>query len=112
MTGVTDDTREVTEGSIFVCIKGANFDGHSAAQKMLGNGATAVVAGHDTGCERQVIVQNTRLELANMLSRFYSEPAKKFGLLAVTGTNGKTTTAHFVKHILTVLGKKCGCIGI
>ena len=111
MTGVTDDTREVTEGSIFVCIKGANFDGHSAAQKMLGNGATAVVAGHDTGCERQVIVQNTRLELANMLSRFYSEPAKKFGLLAVTGTNGKTTTAHFVKHILTVLGKKCGCIG-
>lgn len=111
MTGVTDDTREVTKGSIFVCIKGANFDGHSAAQKMLGNGATAVVAGHDTGCERQVIVQNTRLELANMLSRFYSEPAKKFGLLAVTGTNGKTTTAHFVKHILTVLGKKCGCIG-
>lgn len=111
MTGVTDDTREVTKGSIFVCIKGANFDGHSAAQKMLGNGVTAVVAGHDTGCERQVIVQNTRLELANMLSRFYSEPAKKFGLLAVTGTNGKTTTAHFVKHILTVLGKKCGCIG-
>ena len=111
MTGVTDDTREVTKGSIFVCIKGANFDGHSAAQKMIGNGATAVVAGHDTGCERQVIVQNTRLELANMLSRFYSEPAKKFGLLAVTGTNGKTTTAHFVKHILTVLGKKCGCIG-
>ena len=111
MTGVTDDTREVAKGSIFVCIKGANFDGHSAAQKMIGNGATAVVAGHDTGCERQVIVQNTRLELANMLSRFYSEPAKKFGLLAVTGTNGKTTTAHFVKHILTVLGKKCGCIG-
>lgn len=111
MTGVTDDTREVTGGSIFVCIKGANFDGHSAAQKMLDNGATAVVAGHDTGCERQVIVKNTRLELADMLSRFYGEPAKKFGLLAVTGTNGKTTTAHFVKHILTVLGKKCGCIG-
>ncbi len=111
MTGVTDDTHEVTGGSIFVCVKGANFDGHSAAQKMLDNGATAVVAGHDTGCERQVIVKNTRLELADMLSRFYGEPAKKFGLLAVTGTNGKTTTAHFVKHILTVLGKKCGCIG-
>lgn len=111
VAAVTDSTAEVKPGSIFVCIKGARFDGHKAAEEMLGKGAVMIVTDHDIKCGKQLVVSNTRLTLARLLSHFYGEPAKKFGLLAVTGTNGKTTTAHFVKHILNELGKKCGCIG-
>lgn len=111
VTGVTDNTSEVTEGSIFVCVKGARFDGHTAAGEMLSKGAVMIVTDHDIKCDKQLVTDNTRLCLARLLNRFYGNPSEKFGLLAVTGTNGKTTTAHFVKHILNTLGKKCGCIG-
>lgn len=111
ITSVTDNTADVTEKSLFVCIKGARFDGHSVAQKMIEKGAAAVVAEYDTGAERQIIVDNTRLALAELCSAFNGEPTKKLSLIAVTGTNGKTTVAHLVKHILTTFGKKCGCIG-
>lgn len=111
ITSVTDNTARVTENSLFVCIKGARFDGHSAAQEMLGKGVAAVVTDHDIKVKNQIIVENTRLALAELCSAMNGNPTKKLGLIAVTGTNGKTTTAHLVKHILTTLGKKCGCIG-
>ena len=70
-----------------------------------------IVTDHDIKCGKQLVTDNTRLCLARLLNCFYGKPSEKLGLLAVTGTNGKTTTAHFVKHILTTLGKKCGCVG-
>ena len=109
VTGVTDNTAEVKQGSIFVCVKGARFDG--AAAEMLSKGAVMIVTDHDIKCGKQLVTDNTRLCLARLLNSFYGKPSEKLGLLAVTGTNGKTTTAHFVKHILTTLGKKCGCVG-
>ena len=111
VTGVTDNTAEVKQGNIFVCVKGARFDGHSAAAEMLSKGAVMIVTDHDIKCGKQLVTDNTRLCLARLLNCFYGKPSEKLGLLAVTGTNGKTTTAHFVKHILTTLGKKCGCVG-
>ena len=111
VTGVTDNTSEVTKGSIFVCVKGARFDGHTAAEDMLSKGAVMIVTDHDIRCGKQLVTDNTRLCLARLLNSFYGKPSEKLGLLAVTGTNGKTTTAHFVRHILHTLGKKCGCIG-
>lgn len=111
ITGITDNTANVTKGSLFVCIKGTHFDGHSVAAKMIEKGAAAVAAERDTGCKNQIICDNTRLELSRLSSAFYSHPTKYIQMFAVTGTNGKTTTAHLVKHILSELGKKCGCIG-
>ncbi|MDE8718948.1 Mur ligase domain-containing protein, partial [[Eubacterium] siraeum] len=100
-TGFTDNTAEVKQGSIFVCVKGARFDGHSAAAEMISKGAVMIVTDHDIKCGKQLVTDNTRLCLARLLNSFYGKPSEKLGLLAVTGTNGKTTTAHFVKHILT-----------
>lgn len=96
---------------MFVCIKGAHFDGHNAAKEMVEKGAAAVIAEHDTGASRQVIVSNTRLALAQLNSRLYGEPTERLRLLGVTGTNGKTTTVGMIKHMLNVLGKKTGSIG-
>ena len=98
VTGVTDNTAEVKQGSIFVCVKGARFDGHSAAAEMLSKGAVMIVTDHDIKCGKQLVTDNTRLCLARLLNSFYGKPSEKLGLLAVTGTNGKTTTAHILKH--------------
>ncbi len=108
---VTDDTREVCEGCVFVCIKGAHFDGHDAAAQMLEKGAVCVVTDHDMGLEDQVIVPDTRQAYGRMVAELHGRPDKKLHLIAVTGTNGKTTTATLVHSILMANGIRCGFIG-
>lgn len=107
----TDDTRKLSKGDIFLCIKGNNFDGHDAAPKMIAEGAALVVAEHDTGVRPQLIVPDTRKYLAVLAANFYRNPQKKLKMIGVTGTNGKTTIAHIIQHIINESGKKCACIG-
>ena len=108
---VTQDSRTVKAGSLFVCVKGATFDGHSVADEMLKNGATAVVTEKDLGLKNQIIVENTRAVFSQICANFYGNPADKLKLIGLTGTNGKTTTTFLVKQILEKLGKKVGLIG-
>jgi UDP-N-acetylmuramoyl-L-alanyl-D-glutamate--2,6-diaminopimelate ligase len=111
VTNVTDDTRNVVKGSLFAAIKGDNFDGEKAAQEMLTKGAAAVITQTDLGLENQVIVENVRLAYAWAVSEFYGNPTSKLKLIAVTGTNGKTTVASLIKTAIEKLGHKCGFIG-
>ena len=108
---VTQDSRLVKPGSLFVCIKGNTFDGHSVAADMIKNGAAAVVVEHDLGIENQIIVENTRDVYSKLCANFFENPAEKLKLIGVTGTNGKTTTTFLVKQILENAGKKVGLIG-
>lgn len=108
---VTQDSRLVKEGSLFVCIKGAAFDGHSVAGEMLTKGACAVVVEKDMGLDNQVIVENTRGIFSYICANFFSNPAEKLKLIGLTGTNGKTTTTFLIKQILENVGKKVGLIG-
>lgn len=108
---ITDDTRKVQQGDIFVAITGRNFDGHSACADMLGKGAAAVVVDHDLGLPQQIVCTNTRVMYGILSSRYFGEPTKHLKLIAATGTNGKTTTVNIIKHIINETGHKCGCIG-
>lgn len=108
---VTQDSRLVKEGYLFICIKGATFDGHSVAKEMLEKGAAAVVCEYDLGLDRQVIVSDTRSALSPICANFFGNPAEKLKLIGLTGTNGKTTTTFLIKQILESLGKKVGLIG-
>lgn len=108
---VTQDSRLVREGFLFVCIKGNTFDGHSVAKEMLEKGARAVVCEKDLGLENQIIVSNTREAYSVICANFFSHPAKKLKLIGLTGTNGKTTTTFLIKQILEGAGKKVGLIG-
>lgn len=108
---VTQDSRLVKEGSLFVCIKGNSFDGHSVAKEMLEKGAAAVVAERDLGLENQIIVADSRAVYSPVCANFYGNPAKKLKLIGLTGTNGKTTTSFLIKQILENTGKKVGLIG-
>ena len=62
ITRLTDDSRKVSEGCLFICVKGGSFDGHSVAEQMLEKGAYAVIAERDLGLgDRQILVQNSRI---------------------------------------------------
>ena len=108
---ITDDTRKVKKGSVFVCIKGANFDGHSAAREMLDKGAAAVVCDHSLGLKKEVVVENTRSAYSVMCANFFGNPAKQLKLIGLTGTNGKTSSTYFIKSLFELFGIKMGLIG-
>ena len=108
---ITDNTNALQAGDVFVCITGRNFDGHSAAAEMLDKGAVAVITDHDLNLKNQVVVSDTRKTYSEMAKAFYGNPAKNLKLIAVTGTNGKSTVACMIRHMLNASGKKCGMIG-
>ncbi len=111
VTDVTQDSRTVTNGSLFVCVKGNTFDGHSVAAEMIEKGAVAVICEKDLEIENQVIVKDSRAVFSPICANFYGNPADKLKLIGLTGTNGKTTTTFLIKQILENMGKKVGLIG-
>lgn len=108
---VTDDSRKSAKDCLFVCIKGKSFDGHTAAEQVLSEGAAAVVTERDLGLPKQIIVGDTRAAYALICSAFFGDPCEKLNIIGVTGTNGKTTTCFVLHDMLEQLGKKCGLIG-
>lgn len=108
---VTQDSRLVKEGSLFVCVKGAAFDGHSVAKEMMEKGAAGVVVERDLGIDGQILVGNSREAYSPICANFFSNPADKLKIIGLTGTNGKTTTTFLIKQILENCGKRVGLIG-
>lgn len=111
ITDITCDSRQVEEGSVFFCMKGVRFDGHDHAKGALEKGAAAVIVERDLGLDRQILVDSTRKVYGVLCANYFDNPAGKLKLLAVTGTNGKTTITYLMKHILEAAGKKVGLIG-
>lgn len=114
ISDVTADSREVHPGSLFICLPGAHVDGHTFAAKAAEMGAAAILAEKpvDVPASVSVItVADTRRAMEDITPYFFDYPARKMRMLAVTGTNGKTTTTHIVSHILQKAGYKTGVIG-
>ena len=112
ITFITDDTRRVIPGALFICVKGGRFDGHTAAADMLEKGAAAVVCDHDLGLgDRQIVVPDTRAEYGALCAAWCGHPERKMRFIGVTGTNGKTTITTVIKYLLTAAGHKVGLIG-
>lgn len=113
ITGIQVDNRQVEPGDLFVCIPGYTVDGHDFALQAQAAGAVAVV------CQRpipnleipQIQVENTHIELPRLAHLFFDKPTTKMNLFGVTGTNGKTTTAYILEHLLTGFSTATGYIG-
>lgn len=112
ITSIENDNRKVQQGSLFICIKGYTVDGHDFAEAAVKSGAVAVVAEHDLPLNVPVIVVNdTNRAMAVLADAFYGQPSRKFKLVGITGTNGKTTVSHLIEKVLSDAGKKTGLIG-
>ncbi len=113
ISGIAFNSSEVKPGDVFVCITGFKTDGHIYAQDALEKGAVAIVAEKaiEDIAATVVLVNNTRFALAHMAAVYYEYPYRRFRLIGVTGTNGKTTTTYLLKAILENKGKKVGLIG-
>ena len=109
------DSRKVCEDCLFICIEGANFDGHAYAMEVAKEAKVLVVSKEVEGlenCDVTVIkVENTRYAMAFISAAYFDNPAEKLKVIGVTGTKGKTTTAYLVKSILENAGYKVGLVG-
>ena len=114
VTELINDSRKVTEGSVFVCISGAVSDGHEYIEDVAAKGAAAVIVERPVDAPEGLTVihvDDTRYALALMSAAYFDYPAKKLKVIGITGPKGKTTTTYMVKSILEGAGYKVGLIG-
>ena len=113
VSGVSEDSRTVRPGDLFVARPGTRTDGGRYIADAAASGAVAVVAGRAIeGSPLPVAVVPRPGEAASVLANLLSgEPARGLKVLGVTGTNGKTTTTYLVRHLLRRRGLACGLIG-
>ena len=115
------DSRSVTPGCVFVCLPGQHTDGRRFAHAAAAAGA-AVLVFEDTlsnfefsrSCSPALVQAEpgkARRALALMAARLYGYPARRMTMIGITGTKGKTTTAHLLAAVLTAAGRRVGCIG-
>lgn len=106
ITNVTTDSRKAAKGSLFVAIKGENFDGHNFVKTAVENGCELVIVSHlvsDVDECRQIVVKDT-VEAYGLLGA-YNRSRFKGTVIGLTGSAGKTTTKEEIKHMLSAFGK-------
>lgn len=113
VTSVTDDSRAVASGSLFVAVKGERVDGHRFVAQAIQAGAVAIVSQESVEVVSLPLVKvaDSRKALGLIGSRFYGDPSARLSMIGVTGTNGKTTTTYLCKALLEGIGRHVGLIG-
>lgn len=111
--GVEYNSRNVTPGDIFVCIKGYRTDGHQYFAEAVSHGAAAVVVEElqEDDTVPQVRVDNSRRALAALSCNLFGHPSRSMRVVGVTATNGKTTTAYMIDRIMEKHGLMTGLMG-
>ena len=118
ITGLTNDSRRVVPGGLFIAVNGCGNDGRAYIDKAIENGAAAVLyedpegrsAGLPDGKVTSVIVSNSRKAVALAADKWYGHPSGKLSLVGITGTNGKTTTVTLLYNMFRSLGYECGLL--
>lgn len=110
--GVSFDSRTVTSGDLFCCIRGEHDDGHDHASDAVEAGAVALLCARRLDLPTpQVLVADTRVAMALAAAEFFGHPSRQLAVVGVTGTNGKTTTVHLLQSILDRAGYRSAVIG-
>ena len=120
ISNIERDSRNIKKGGLFVAIKGFSDDGHEYVESAIKNGAVAVIL--EEGVDKElikkipanvtiVVAKDTRYALAICSCNFYDNPSRKFKLIGITGTKGKTTTSFMIKKVLEKAGHKVGLVG-
>jgi UDP-N-acetylmuramoyl-L-alanyl-D-glutamate--2,6-diaminopimelate ligase len=106
------DSRRVAEGTLFFCFAGEKTDGHDFAGGAVKAGASALVVERPLELDvPQLLVDDARAAMAPIAAAFQEDPTSELTVVGITGTNGKTTTAFLVRHLLEAAGRQCGLLG-
>lgn len=114
VTVVVNDSRKLEPGCMFICIKGASFDGHTFAAQAAEKGASVLLVEEPVEAPKEVTViqvESTRYAMALVSAAWFGHPAEELTTIAVTGTKGKTTTTYMIRDLLEKSGHKTGVIG-
>src|SRR5215212_3353804 len=112
IAGLAYSSQSVTPGALFFCVPGFKSDGHDFAADAVRRGAVALVCQRplDLGVP-EAIVDDVRAAMGPAAARFYGDPTAELEVVGITGTNGKTTTAFLVRHLLEAVGRRTGLLG-
>jgi len=112
ISGLAYSSESVTPGTLFFCVPGFRADGHDFAADAVQRGAAALVCQRPLGLGvPEVMVDDVRAVMGPAAARFYGDPTAELEVVGITGTNGKTTTAFLVRHLLEAGGLQCGLLG-
>jgi UDP-N-acetylmuramoyl-L-alanyl-D-glutamate--2,6-diaminopimelate ligase len=112
ISGLAYSSQSVTPGALFFCVPGFRADGHDFAPDAVARGAAALVAQRPMRLGvPEVLVPDVRAAMGPAAARFYGDPTSALEVVGITGTNGKTTTAFLVRHLLEASGRSCGLLG-
>ncbi|WP_167747027.1 UDP-N-acetylmuramoyl-L-alanyl-D-glutamate--2,6-diaminopimelate ligase [Cohnella luojiensis] len=113
ISGIQFHSSKVRKGDLFVAIRGLKVDGHNYILEAIKAGAVAIVGEENLNnlSVPYYRVSNARKALALLASEFYENPSRRHMMIGITGTNGKTTTAHLLRYILESAGISCSLIG-
>lgn len=105
VTSVTHDSRAVTGGALFCCVRGFSRDGHEFAAEAVARGAVALLVDHRLEVAvPQLVVDDVRVAMGPVAAAAYGNPSHDLTVIGVTGTNGKTTTVHLLGAIFAAAG--------
>ena len=116
---IASNSKKVVPNSLFIAVRGYDFDGHQYIGEAIERGATAVMLDMSADFKNikipsgvtVIITDDTRKALARVSCNYFGNPSRYFKLIGVTGTKGKTTTTYMIKSILEKAGHKVGLIG-
>jgi UDP-N-acetylmuramoyl-L-alanyl-D-glutamate--2,6-diaminopimelate ligase len=112
ISGLAYTSTSVTPGALFFCVPGFTKDGHDFAPEAVERGAAALVCQRPLGLGvPEVVVEDVRAAMGPAAARFFGDPTAELRVVGITGTNGKTTTAFLVRHLLESAGIQCGLLG-
>ena len=112
VTTVTQDTRQVVPGAVFIAIVGSNVDGHQFIPQAIAKGAQMIIAQEPVETTVPVVyVKDTHRAMAFLADKFYGSPSQSMKMIGVTGTNGKTTVTHLIEEVFHDLDEGTGLIG-
>ncbi len=111
VTNITKSTNEIQQGSIYCCFKGAKFNGHDFIEQAFTNGAKYVIGSESHNIENYFQVENVNAEMAMQAQKLYDFKQEDLNFYAITGTDGKTSTALIMSEILNTLDNPTSYLG-